>query len=88
MTVPYKLRKKKVIPPTIPIIEEEEELYAEIYHLNQDTVDTNHTLLQTPKQELTEILQSKREAFRMKATIWKSDKDTKYVLPDFHIKAD
>ena len=24
----------------------------------------------------------------MKATIWKSDKETKYALPDFHVKAD
>ena len=88
MTVPRKPRKKKVVPPAVPIIEEEEELYAEVHHPNQDTVDTNHALLQTPKQELAEILQSKGEAFRMKATIWKSDKDTKYALPDFYVKAD
>ena len=25
--------------------------------------------------------------FRMKATIWKSDKETKYALSDFHVKA-
>ena len=88
MTVPPKPRKKKVVPPAVPVIEEEEELYAEIHHPKRDTVDTNHALLQTPKQELAEILQSKGEAFRMKATIWKSEKETKYALPDSHVKAD
>ncbi len=56
MTVPRKPRGKKVVPPAIPIIEEEEELYAKIHHPDQDIIDTNHTLLQTPKQELAEIL--------------------------------
>ena len=88
MTVPRKPRKKKVLPPSVPIVEEEEELFAKIDHLNKDTVETNHALLQTPKQELAEILQSKGEAFRMKATIWKSDEGTRYALPDSHVKAD
>ena len=42
MTIPRKPRKKKVVFPIIPIIEKEEKLYAEVYHLNQDIVDTNH----------------------------------------------
>ncbi len=88
MTVLRKPCKKKVVPPTISIIEEEEELYAKIHHPDQDIIDTNHLLLQTPKQELAEIFQSKGEAFRMKATIWKSDKETKYALPDSYVKAD
>lgn len=88
MTVPRKPRKKKVVSPTVPIIEEEEELYGKINHPNEEIVDTNHALLQTPKQELAEILQSKGEAFRIKATTWRSEKETKYVLPDSHVKAD
>ncbi len=88
MTVPRKPRKKKVVPLAIPIIEEEEKLYAKIHHLDQDIIDTNHALFQIQKQELAEILQSKGEVFRMKATIWKSDKENKYAFPDSHVKAD
>lgn len=88
MTVLRRPRKKKVVPLAFLIIEEEEEVYAEIHHPNKDTVDTNLALLKTPKQELAEIFQSKGEALSMKATIWKSEKDTEYVLPDSHIKAD
>ena len=85
MTIPCKPHKKKVIPP---ILEEEKELYAGVDYLEQNTVNTNYALLQTPKQELTEILQSKGEAFRMKATIWKAGDETKFALPDSHVKAD
>lgn len=53
MTVAQKLYKKKVIPsivpPTILINEKEEKLYAEIHYSIKDTVDTNYTLLKTPK---------------------------------------
>ena len=56
MTVPRNPCKKKVLPPFVPIIEKEEELFAEINHLNKDIIETNHALLQTPKQELAEIL--------------------------------
>lgn len=45
MTVPRKLRKKKVVPLAVPIIEEKAELYAKIHHPKQDTVDTNYVLL-------------------------------------------
>ncbi len=45
MTVPRKLYKKKVVPPAISIIKEKEELYAKIYHLDQDIIDTNYALL-------------------------------------------
>ena len=85
MTVSHKPCKKKVISP---ILEEEEELYAGVNYLKQDTVDTNHTLLQTPKQELNEILQSKEEEFSMKATIWKNRDETKFALLDSHVRAD
>ncbi len=88
MKVPRKPRKKKVVSLSISIIEEEEEFYAEIHHLNEDIVNTNHALLQTPKQEQAEILQLKSEAFHMKTTIWKSKEETKYALPDFNVKAD
>ena len=44
MTVPRKPCKKKVVPSTVLIIEEKKELYAKVYHSNQDTVDTNHAL--------------------------------------------
>ncbi len=37
------------MPHAIPILEEEEELYAKIHHLDQDTIDTNHVLLQILK---------------------------------------
>lgn len=91
MTVPWKPHKKKIVPlampPTIPIIEEEEELYAEIHHPNKDTIDTNYALFQMPKQELAEIFHSKRETFYMKVTILKSKEDTKYALPNSHVKA-
>ena len=72
----------------IPIIEEEKELYAEIYPSDKGIVDTNHALFQIPKEELAEILQSKEEAFCMKVTIWKSEEGTRYALPDSHVKAD
>ncbi len=55
MTGFRKLCKKKVVLPTVPVIEKEKELYAEIYHPNEEIVNTNHALLQTPKQELAEI---------------------------------
>ena len=55
MTVPGKPRKKKVLHPSIPIIEEREELFAKINHLNKNIVEINHALFQTPKQELAEI---------------------------------
>lgn len=56
MTIPRKPCKNKVVPPTIPIIKEKEKLHAEIYHLDEDIIDTNHVILQTPKQKLAEIL--------------------------------
>ena len=56
ITVSQKPRKKKVVPSAILVIKEEEKLYTEIHHPKQDTIDTNHTLFQTPKQELAEIL--------------------------------
>lgn len=63
MTIPQKPRKKKVVPSTISstisIIKKEEELYINIDHLNKDIIDTNHALLQMPKQELTKIFQLK-----------------------------
>ena len=49
ITVPQKPYKKKVLPPFVPIIEEEEELFAKINHFNKNTVETNHGLLQTLK---------------------------------------
>ena len=88
MTVPRKPRKKKVVSHLFLIIEEKEDLYTQIHHLNEDIVNTNHAFSQTPKQELAEILQLKGEVFRMKATIWKSKKKTKHALSDSHVKAD
>ena len=88
MTVPRRPRKKKVIPPTTPSEDDENRPYVRAEKSNQNLIQTNHALVQTPKQELAEILQSKEEAFRMKATVWKSDKETKYALPDSHVKAD
>lgn len=52
ITVLCKSHKKKVLPSAVPIIEEEEELYIKIYYPDQNTIDTNHAFLQTPKQEL------------------------------------
>ena len=69
MTVFRKYHKKKIVSSSVPIIEKEEELYAKIHHPNEDIVNTNYSLFQTPKQKLAEILQSKRETFRMKVTI-------------------
>ena len=87
MTVLCKPRKKKIVLSNIPIEKEEEINYADIHQTGKD-VDTNHALFQTPKQELAKILQSKKKAFCIKATIWKSDKETKYALPDSHVKVD
>ena len=56
ITVFCKPYKKKVIFPAVPIIKREEKLYAKVYHPNQDTIDTNYALFQTPKQELAKIL--------------------------------
>ena len=56
MIVLRKPCKKKVLPPSVPIIQKEEELFAKIDHFNKDTVETNHALFQTPKQESAEIL--------------------------------
>ena len=68
ITVPRKSRKKKVVLSAILIEEKEEIHYADIHQPGKD-VDTNHTLLQTPKQKLAEILQSKGKIFCMRATI-------------------
>ena len=69
MTILYKPRKKKVVPLAVLIIKEKEELYAEVYHSNQDIIDTNYAFFQIPKPELAEIFQSKGKAFCIKATI-------------------
>ena len=87
MTISHKLRKKKVVLPAISIIQEEEKLYAKVYHFNQDTIHTNHVFFQTPKQKLVKIFQSKRKTFCMKATIWKLNKNTKYALSNSHVKS-
>lgn len=49
MKVPQKPYKKKVMPSTILIIQEKEELYAEIYYPNKNPVETNYTLFQMSK---------------------------------------
>lgn len=77
-----------MVPLIIPIIKIKEEFYAEIHHPNKDIVDLNRAFFKISKQKLAEILQSKRKAFRMKATIQKSEKNTKYALPDSHVQAD
>lgn len=88
MTVSYKLRKKKVIPFAVLVIEKEKKLYAEIYYPKQNIVDINHARLQKSQQKLAEILQSKRKVFCIKAIIWKLEKETKYTLPESFIKKD
>ena len=45
MTVPQKSRKKKITIPVIPIVQNDEELYAEIYYSERDAVDNYHALL-------------------------------------------
>lgn len=52
MTIPCKLHKNKVIPP---VFVEEKQLSARVHYLEQDRVNTNHALLQTPTQKLTKI---------------------------------
>ena len=69
MTVSRKPRKKKINTLIIPIVEDEKEPYIGIDYLERYAVDTYHALIQTLKQEMTEILQSKGETFRIKATI-------------------
>lgn len=76
------------IPLTIPIIIEEEELFGKIHHSDNNIINTYYALLQIPKQEWVEILQSKEEAFHIKATIWKSEERTRYALLDTHVKID
>ena len=88
MTVFQKPHKKKVMSSAISIIEKEKKLYAEIYQSDKGIVNTNHTLFQTSKEELAKNFLSKREAFRIKATIWKSEEKIRYALPNFHIKTD
>ena len=88
MTVLQKPRKKKITTPIIPIVEDEEKLYAGIDYSERNAVDTHHALIQTSRQEMTEILQSKGEAFRMKATIWKDGEKTGCALLDSQVKAD
>lgn len=56
MRVPQKPYKKKIITPIILIIEDEEELYAKIDYLERNVIDTYHALIQTSRQEMTEIL--------------------------------
>ena len=87
ITVLRKFYKMKIVPSAILIEDKEEINHADIHQSGKD-VDTNHALFQTLKQKLAEILQSKKEAFRMKTTIWILDKETKYTLPDSHVKAD
>lgn len=55
MTVLQKPYKKKITIPIIPIVEDKEELYADINCLKRDAVDTQHVLLQIPKQEMRNL---------------------------------
>lgn len=59
MTIPRKPHKKKITIPIIPIVEDKEELYAKIDYSKRNTVDIYYALIQTFKQEMTKILQSK-----------------------------
>ena len=68
MTVSLKVYKKKFVPCVIPIDKEEEIYHTEIHQPSKD-VDTNHKLLQTSKQELTKIFQSKGKTFYIKTSI-------------------
>ena len=88
MTVSQKPYKEKILPFSVLIIEEEEELFTEIDHLDKNTVENNHTLFQTSKQELTKIFWLKKKTFCIKTTIWKTKKRTRYALLDSYVKAD
>lgn len=66
ITVFEKPYKKKVVPSAILIVEEEYELYAEIYHSYKSIADINHTLLQTPKEKLAKIFLLKKNHFTWK----------------------
>ena len=88
MTVPQKPHKKKIIPPTTPSEDDENRPYVRAEKSNQNLVQTNHVYVQTHKQKIAKILQSKEETFHIKVTIWKLDKKTKYALSDSHVKAD
>ena len=85
MTIPRKPRKKEITIPIIPLVEDEEELYAGIDYSERNAIDSYYTLIQTPKQEMTEILQSKGKVFRMKATIWKNGEKTSCALLDSQV---
>ena len=69
MIVLQRLCKKKIIPSTTPIRDNKDRPYAKNENFNQNLVYTNHTLIQTLKQELAEIFLSKEKAFCMKATV-------------------
>ena len=56
MTALQKRCKRRVVPFSVPIIEEEKELYVKMHHPNKDIVNTNHILLQILNQELAENL--------------------------------
>lgn len=45
MTVPQKIRKKKIIPLTIPSMDDKDKLYARAKKSNQNQVQTNHTFV-------------------------------------------
>lgn len=49
ITVPWKPCKKKVISPTIPVVDNKNELYAEADYSNQNLINTNYTLFKTLK---------------------------------------
>lgn len=85
ITIPQRPYKKNVIPLTTPIEDDKNRSYARI-KTQIILWFGHHTLVQTPKKELAKIFESKKEAFCMKATIWKLDKKTKYTLPNLYIK--
>lgn len=60
---------KKVISLTILIIDKKKKLYTKIYHLDKDTIKTNHVLVQMLEKKCVQIFHSKKEAFCIKTII-------------------
>ena len=70
----------------IAIVEEEKKPYMKILYSNKSIIDSNHAIFLIYKEKLVKILQLKREVFCIKTTIWKSEENRKYALPNFYGK--
>ena len=82
MTISQKPCQKKVISPITLSKDNKNRLYIRAKKSNQNLVQINHAFVQTLKQELAKILQSKEESFHMKLLFgsWTKRSSMSYLI--------